>query len=871
MKKFLALVLALLMALSCFSFAGADTTETCTSPEQHVIGSTVKTVDEATCTKNRVDEYVCSRCHKNFTREVAGTALGHTGGTMNDVTPANCDHGTITSYDKCTRCEEAYTVEANDKLEHKWKDVEGSEVPATCTTPATKQRQCEICKKTETVETGAATGHRFANVATELVKRPTCTTPGAKGKAFYCQNPGCTEFTLVDPVTKEESTLTEIPALTHTDADEDFNYFIEFFFTKDKDGNYVPAKTYADGKIVLKDNYNACTVYGQKNGVEVDYKAATCTEDGHMTVTCLDCGKSWTATMKSEGHKYDLAIVHYVDGTGKANQKEFTLVEGKTLKQQWEEFVASVTDPAFGKMIEDCSDTLNVEYKCTKCEDTINGEGFACTHDFENGRVIEYKQQKAGEQKVTTYTDDRKIAKCQPYTVVKQCKYCTVTKEFEGETIKHDLTNPDCETRTYEEATCAKEGSKLVVCHNANCDFTKLVTIPKSTTHTYDETKTVTVPATCTEAGSRTKVCEVCGAKLVEVIPAIGHQWETTTKGGDNGVGTCLKPLTVTKVCKFCKKTETTVTDNHYIDLTRAEVGKDILVEYKGHLVYDETTGKVTGVKWDDCSEAGNVKFICKYCCKTVAYQNDKNTAHKFELDTTGYPDGTVYEGYGKGYTAVAPVKVDDAHCKVVITAHYKCTECGKVDTKKINVEIKHEATSDAPLFVETGKEATCTKAGEGYFECDHCHELYKASYTIKNHDYVTSWDGEKWVYTCSLCGDVKTLEYTAEKYVINLDNVTFGARTEGYATVKLENSLTPAGIFGTRYAYIRWTWTGANNSKWVSEDTRVIAADGTFDMKGMKAPAGTTLTEVLVIVTGEKNADSMQLGDFSNYGYVIK
>ena len=41
--------------------------------------------------------------------------------------------------------------------------------------------------------------------------------------------------------------------------------------------------------------------------------------------------------------------------------------------------------------------------------------------------------------------------------------------------------------------------------------------------------------------------------------------------------------------------------------------------------------------------------------------------------------------------------------------------------------------------------------------------------------------------------------------------------------------------------------------------------------MKGMKAPAGTKLTEVLVIVTGEKNADSMQLGDFSNYGYVIK
>lgn len=868
MKKFLALVLALLMALSCFSFAGADTTETCTSPEQHVIDDSkgFVTKSEATCTKKEVREYTCARCHNTFTREY-GNVLPHEGGIVNDVTPANCDHGTITSYDKCTRCGEAYTVEANDKLEHEWEDVKDSEVPATCTTPATKQRQCKICKKIETVKTHDATGHDFSNVATDLSKAPTCTTPGAEGKAFYCQNPGCTEFTKINPVTKEESDLKEIPALTHSEADGTvFTTFINHFFTVE-DGKLTgiaSGLTLKEGKETISAT-GISTAYGVEKGFELDYKAVTCTEDGHLTVTCLDCGKSWTVTVKSTGHEFKLAKVFFFGEHG-VESTTFELKPDMTtedLVEKWKNFVETHN-------VVDCDNPVDVHYVCGKpgCKAEVEAEGFTLEHDFAHGTIVGYRQQKYGEQLPVDYTAEEvtEVAKCQPYTVITRCKYCEQLQETAGKVEDHVLDNG--EERIYEEATCAKEGSKLVKC--VNCNYTKLVTIPKSTIHTYDETKTVIVPATCTEPGSRTKVCTVCGEKLVQVIPAIGHQWDTTVKGGDNGVGTCLKPLTETKVCKFCKKTETTVVDNHYIDLTRAEVGKDILVEYKGHLVYDRTTGKVTGVQWDDCSEAGNVKFICKYCCKTVAYQNDKNTAHKFELDTTGYPDDTGYEGYGAGYTAAAPVRVDDVHCKVVITAHYKCTECGKPDTKEITIEIKHEPVKGFKPIIESGNEPTCTKAGEGYYKCEHCGKLYKAAVEAKLHNYVTTWDGEKWVYTCSLCGDVKTLDYTAEKYVIKLDKVTFGARTEGYATVTLENSLTPAGIFGTRYAYIRWTWTGANNEKWVAEDTRMIV-DGKIDMKGMKAPVGTTLTEVLVIVTGEKNADSMQLGDFSNYGHVIK
>ena len=292
MKKFLALVLALLMALSCFSFAGAEgETVPCTNHDFTNVKPTVKKA--ATCTEDGLEVWKCKRCHNEVERIVKAT--GHKGGTVKMIVAATCTTPELTTFVGCSVCKDEkveYTVETKPMLGHDYQDVkDGKKTPATCTAAATKEVECTRCKDRQmvvdpSVNEGKPLGHDYSENSVTKEVRPTCTKPGYKGEAYYCKN-GCGAYNPDKPYT-----LVEIPALTHTKDDADFEYFISFFFTKDEDGNYVPVRTYPDGKTVLK-AYNACSVYGTEKGIEVDYKSATCTEAGHMIVTglrqVLDC------------------------------------------------------------------------------------------------------------------------------------------------------------------------------------------------------------------------------------------------------------------------------------------------------------------------------------------------------------------------------------------------------------------------------------------------------------------------------------------------------------------------------------------------------------------------------------------------------
>lgn len=859
MKKFLALVLALLMALSCFSFAGAEGETPCTNHDFTGVTPTVKKA--ATCTEDGLEVWKCNRCNNEVERIVKAT--GHQGGTVKMIVSATCTTPELTTFVGCSVCKDEkveYTKETKPALGHDYKDVpNGKKTPETCTAAATKEVECTRCKDRQmvvdpSVNEGKPLGHDYSENSVTSTKAPTCTEAGYVGEAYYCKN-GCGAYNPDKPYT-----LKELPALTHTKDDAQFADFIAYFFTENEKGEYVvkPGHTYEDGKQVITGVYPHSDVYGKKKGVEVDYKSATCTEAGHMIVTCLDCGKSWTAVIPAIKHNFTAAIVHaYCGSCEETFDYEFTdLANGQVTAEQWKEVLKEKLH-----IFDDCTKPVAVTYICGNCGEKVEGASLTLEHDF--SYIVHYTQQKYGELKPTNYDDIEDIAVCQPYTITYACLYCMQQKTVDGKVEKHEL---DLDNKiVYEEPTCTKEGTALVKCKNANCTYTVLRTLPK-TDHVADPKKTEIVAATCTKAGTRTFTCKHCGYKWSEVIPALGHDWKTTVQEG-----TCTKPTVTTKTCKYCGETEIITGELGHV------VASDADVKTQYNVTFDKKT--VDGgfipenIKWTDCLKEGRLQYYCSKCCTLITVENKAGSEHDWKLDTTNYAAGTDYDGFGAGYTAADPVKVDNEYCKVVITGHYYCTKCSHLMERKTEIKIKHEATTTEPLHVETGKEATCKNPGEGYFQCKHCNALYKAVVDTKNHNYVTTWDAAKkaWVYTCSLCGDTKTMEFTAEKYNIDLSKVTYGARTEGTGKVTLKDSLVPTSIFGTRYAYIRWTWTGANNSKWVSEDTRVIAADGTFDMKGMKAPAGTELTEVLVIVTGEKNADSMQLGDFSNYGYVIK
>ena len=138
MKKFLALVLALLMALSCFSFAGAEgETVPCTNHDFTKGVHEVKT--EATCTTDGLELWTCDRCGAKVEKIVK--AYGHTGGSVKEVVPATCTTPEKTTYVGCTVCKDEkveYTKVTHDVLGHDYKDVkDGKKTPATCTAAAT--------------------------------------------------------------------------------------------------------------------------------------------------------------------------------------------------------------------------------------------------------------------------------------------------------------------------------------------------------------------------------------------------------------------------------------------------------------------------------------------------------------------------------------------------------------------------------------------------------------------------------------------------------------------------------------------------------------------------------------------------------------
>ncbi|MDD7412818.1 MAG: hypothetical protein PUK86_06310, partial [bacterium] len=102
MKKFLALVLALLMALSCFSFAGAEETVPCTNHD--FTKGVHETKTAATCTTDGLEVWTCDRCGSKIEKIVK--AFGHTGGTVKEVVAATCTTPEMTTYVGCSVCKD---------------------------------------------------------------------------------------------------------------------------------------------------------------------------------------------------------------------------------------------------------------------------------------------------------------------------------------------------------------------------------------------------------------------------------------------------------------------------------------------------------------------------------------------------------------------------------------------------------------------------------------------------------------------------------------------------------------------------------------------------------------------------------------------
>lgn len=678
----------------------------------------VKVVQEATCTKPEISEFICSRydddishtnpCDGTYSytkKEETAPALGHDWKDNGD--------GTAT----CQRdgCGETHT--------HIWKKT--GTVAATCTDTGKTEYTCTVCGQTKTT-TIKALGHKYETVSTDDA---TCTTP----KTVHKECTRCHD--------KKDETSGE--ALGHnwrTSSDKNSKTCIRCKTTH--------IHTWDEGKYSVE---------------------PTCKDAGKKLFTCTDCGDTKTVAVKSLGHDYQLvrtdpatcttpAINHYAcsrceDKVDQEDKDHPALGHdwkknddgtvtcqrcGQTHEHKWDtEVISKVSCTTDGVTRHTCSicgdtydDVVKGGHKWTYKKTGTNTSVCLCTVC---GKTKEHNfsifSDKESEKKDPTCT--------KAGMVVATCADCGRRRWVYDETrpaLGHDWKDNGNGTATCQREGCGKShthtldegevtkkpscedtGVKTYHCTEENCNYTKTEDIA-ATGHNWDDGK-ITTEASCDHNGVKTYTCKTCGDTRTETIAMLEHTWDegqVTTKPS------CTEKGIRTYTCKVCKATKT----------------EDI--EATGH-----QHTEVRGAKKATCIEEGYTgDTYCTDC------ENMISTGKKIEKTDHTWDNGVVSK---------------DPTCTEKGSKTYTCAVCRETKTEEI------PATGHQNKEVRDKKAATCTKAGyTGDTYCKDCGELLK---TGKETDALGHTWGKGKVtrkstytaagqitYTCSRCGKKRVI-----------------------------------------------------------------------------------------------------------------
>lgn len=718
----------------------------------------------------------CSVCHKTHTKEVTVDEV-HNYSVVSEIKPATCKeagkiritcdgahkagcteyikvetpananaHNYVTTKVGATCKQEGYVLskcsicgnEIKTTLPttaHAWnKGVETK--PATCTETGVKTFTCSICGDTYT-EVIAQKQHKFELINTVA---PTCKNGGKSGyKVYKCSTCTATYNEITDD------------AISHNWSD------------------WTVVQKATDKLCGIEES--TCSVCGEKqlrttdpigdhNFVEdtATKKAATCTEDGSVTMKCsahTDCGVTYEKVLPKLGHDMvagepvAATCEHegYTDYNCSRGDHSYRIVteakKAHTLETKTE--VASCLDPS-----------VTYTY-CTVCNELM-GEvtvGQALGHEF----TIE-KSYKAP----TNTKNGEKVLKC---------SHCdeTITVVIPAQGHKFELVST-------EEATCEKTGLETYKCttHTGenNCGLSYTNVIPMKA-HTY-ATRVKTKP-TCTTDGVGECYCSVCNEVFgTYEIPALGHDFSKETA---NVASTCNSVGYVTKQCSRCDETETTYSstlgshkwgdwetvqtaDETHPGIKLRKCSVCDLYQYEtepptGEHDYDD--GVVT--KQPTCTEPGIKKFTCRrtHCACTPG--NEKS--YTVEIAPTGHK---------------AKIDKKDATCSEAGYIKVLCTVCGKEIGDHITLE-KKEHIYQSTVTIEP----TCSKEGVRTYTCALCGDSYTEAIATISHDYqptgrtvapTCTTEGFD-VYKCTYCGK-ETFVKTAEKLGHTERTVTIAA-----------------------------------------------------------------------------------------------
>lgn len=716
----------------------------------------VKVVQEATCTKPEISEFICSRydddishtnpCDGTYSytkKEETAPALGHDWKDNGDGT-ATCQRdgcgeththiwkktGTVaatctdtgkTEY-TCTVCGQTKTTILK-ALGHKYETVSTDD--ATCTTPKTVHKECTRCHDKKDETSGEALGHNWRTSSDKNSKtcircktthihtwdegkysvEPTCKDAGKK--LFTCTDCGDTKTVAVKSLGHDYHLVRTDPATCTTPA---INHYAcsrcgDKVDQEDKDHPALGHdwKKNDDGTVTCQ---RCGQTHEHKWDTEVISKVS-CTTDGVTRHTCSICGDTYDDVVKG-GHKWTYkktgtnTSVCLCTVCGKTKEHNFSIFSDKESEKK------DPTCTKAGMVVATCAD-------CGRRRWVYDETRPALGHDWKDNGDGTATCQREGCGKSHTHTLD------------------------EGEVTK----KPSCE----------EKGVKTYHCKEADCNYTKTEDIA-ATGHNWDDGK-ITTEASCDHTGVKTYTCKTCGDTRTETIAMLEHTWDegqVTTKPS------CTEKGIRTYTCKVCKATKT----------------EDI--EATGH------DYKVKDHKDATCTEDGYTTSVCKNCgdekketIKATGHQHTEvRGAKKATCIEEGYTGDTYCTDCGNMiFTGKKIEKTDHTWDNGVVSKDPTCTEKGsKTYTCAVCRETKTEeipATGHQNKEVRDKKAATCTKAGyTGDTYCKDCGELLK---TGKETDALGHTWGKGKVtrkstytaagqitYTCSRCGKKRVI-----------------------------------------------------------------------------------------------------------------
>ena len=263
-------------------------------------------LNDATCLQNAHRVYTCSRCGYSETKEIEGSALGHSSSDWIYAPTYNCEQGGL-RYKECTRCGALLDEQNVAPTQHT--EVADPAIPVTCTADGyTAGSHCAVCKAILVAqEVIPHEGHKAADDAFKTVKEPTCTEEGSK--EAVCTKCG-------------ETFTAPIPALGHDLGDP-----------------FVVAPTCTEEGYTGR-KCSRCDYVEKTNPVKkIDHtlkqglRPAEWGKNGKIVTVCTKCGKRTSAVIYKITSIKLSETTFVKDGKAKTPTVTVTDAKGKVLKK----------------------------------------------------------------------------------------------------------------------------------------------------------------------------------------------------------------------------------------------------------------------------------------------------------------------------------------------------------------------------------------------------------------------------------------------------------------------------------------------------------------------------------------------------------